>query len=148
MPEKIIAISESDLRSMIAEGFHTAFRKGTDCAQAMPIHRLIAAMPDQEWSNVIDFVMSGFGGYVVTKSNDGEPAQSQDQQKDLQRVRGRLLQAEIELYRANSETQPNSVRLAAKDIALFTKLLDAYGEPWEYLLAGTAAALRRYGSES
>ena len=60
MSEKMITISKSDLRSMIGEGFHTAFRKGTDCPEAMQIHRLISDMAGDEWRNVLDFVMSGF----------------------------------------------------------------------------------------
>lgn len=42
--------------ALLAEGMHTAFRKATDCPQAMKIHRLIEEMPEDDWSAVVDFV--------------------------------------------------------------------------------------------
>jgi hypothetical protein len=62
-PPYIIKISESDMRAMLAEGFHTAFRKAIDSPLAMPIHRLIGELPDDDWAAVLDFVMSGFKSY-------------------------------------------------------------------------------------
>lgn len=55
----MIQISEDDLASQLAEGIHTAFRKATDCPQALPIHRLISEMPDGEWGQVIRWTVSG-----------------------------------------------------------------------------------------
>jgi hypothetical protein len=54
-----LTITEEMLRSVLGEGFHTAFRKATDCAQAHSIWTLIREMPDEDWSAVIDFVMEG-----------------------------------------------------------------------------------------
>lgn len=51
--------SREDFSSMLGEGFHTAFRKGTDCPQAHPIWKLIQEMPPGEWSAVVEFVVSG-----------------------------------------------------------------------------------------
>ena len=43
-------------RSMLAEGFHTAFRKASDCDEAWQIWKLIQKMPPREWGRIIDFV--------------------------------------------------------------------------------------------
>jgi hypothetical protein len=59
--ERVVIDTDMEtLRSMLGEGFHTAFRKATECEQAMPIHRLIGEMPDGEWSRVIDWLVDGF----------------------------------------------------------------------------------------
>jgi hypothetical protein len=63
-PQPKIVIDPGEMRSMISEGFHTAFRK-CDGDSAWAIWKLIDKMPPQEWSAVIDFVMSGFEGYAV-----------------------------------------------------------------------------------
>jgi hypothetical protein len=44
------------LTELLGEGFHTAFRKATDCDQAPVIYRLIEEMPEDDWANVLDFV--------------------------------------------------------------------------------------------
>jgi len=49
-------LTYSEFRSMLAEGFHTAFRKAIEGPDAMPIHRLIDAMSQEDWSKVITFV--------------------------------------------------------------------------------------------
>jgi hypothetical protein len=41
---------------MLAEGFHTAFRKAVDHPYASVIHKLISDMPREDWGAVIDFV--------------------------------------------------------------------------------------------
>jgi hypothetical protein len=46
---------------LLGEAFHTAFRKATDCSQAMQIHRLIDQMPAKEWQAVLEFVAEGMG---------------------------------------------------------------------------------------
>jgi hypothetical protein len=66
---------------------------------------------------------------------------------EVPRVRGRLLQAEMELARALGETPAAHVRLARGDIVLFTGLLDAADEPWEYMLPGTSDALDAGGGK-
>lgn len=48
-----------ELRSILGEGFHTAFRKATDDPLAFPIHRLIAQLGDGEFTAVLDFVIEG-----------------------------------------------------------------------------------------
>ena len=58
--------------SLLAEGIHTAFRKATDCPQAMPIHRLISEMPNDEWGHVVGWVADGLlidGALEVTKGD-------------------------------------------------------------------------------
>lgn len=51
--------SRKDFASMLGEGFHTAFRKATDCPQAPTIWQLIHDMPTGSWNAVIEFVVSG-----------------------------------------------------------------------------------------
>lgn len=53
-------VTRDDLRSLIGEGFHTAFRKALDGPPAHEVWRMIRALPDKEWREVIDFVVSGF----------------------------------------------------------------------------------------
>jgi hypothetical protein len=57
-----LTITEEMLQSVLAEGFHTAFRKGTYCPQAHQIWTLIQEMPGEDWGAVIDFVMDGVRG--------------------------------------------------------------------------------------
>lgn len=49
-------ITDSALRSWVAEGMHTAFRKGTDHPYATVIHQLITDMPGENWGEVTKFV--------------------------------------------------------------------------------------------
>lgn len=53
-----------ELRSVLGEGFHTAFRKATDDPLAFPIHRLIAQLGDGEFTAVLDFVIEGLESCV------------------------------------------------------------------------------------
>lgn len=46
-----------DTRETLGEGFHTAFRKGSDCVEAGKIHKLIADMPSEEWEHVVNFAL-------------------------------------------------------------------------------------------
>lgn len=48
-----------ELEDHLSEAIHTAFRKATDCAEAMPIHRLIESMDPDEWARVVEFVAAG-----------------------------------------------------------------------------------------
>lgn len=49
-------VTDADIRSMLAEGFHTAFRKAIDHPYATVIHKLITDLPGEEWSAILDFV--------------------------------------------------------------------------------------------
>lgn len=72
----ISPLTYDGLRSMIAEGTHTAFRKATDHALAMPIHRLIGELPPAEWSNVVEFVTDPIWGAMVLGVDPGSFARS------------------------------------------------------------------------
>lgn len=48
-------VTDSDIRAMLAEGFHTAFRKAVDSPFAVVIHKLIKDLEDGEYAAVIDF---------------------------------------------------------------------------------------------
>ena len=53
------SVGETDyatFRGMLAEGFHTAFRKASDSDEAWRIWKLIREMPPAEWSKIISFV--------------------------------------------------------------------------------------------
>lgn len=52
-------ISYDDFTSHLAEGFHTAFRKGSDHPKSAEIWRAIRALPPEEWGNIIDWVAMG-----------------------------------------------------------------------------------------
>jgi hypothetical protein len=49
-------LTDSDIHSMVAEGFHTAFRKAVDSPEAVVIHKLIKDMDPETWAAIIDFV--------------------------------------------------------------------------------------------
>lgn len=48
-------VTDSEISSMLAEGFHTAFRKAVDSPFAAVIHKLIRDMEDGEYAAIIDF---------------------------------------------------------------------------------------------
>lgn len=85
---KTLTIKGDDLRAALGEGFHTAFRKAADSAEATVIHRLIGDMQPEEWSAVIDFVTNG-----VAHCGDVE---DEDPRIAIQRLLN-------EVYRADSE---------------------------------------------
>lgn len=43
---------------LVSEAFHTAFRKALDSSQATAVWRAISALPPEEWSVAIDWVLS------------------------------------------------------------------------------------------
>lgn len=53
------AIDGELLRSLLAEGFHTAFRKASEHKLSSQIHSLIGDLPQREWGEVIEFVAYG-----------------------------------------------------------------------------------------
>lgn len=56
---KLTAQQTKEMKSQLAEGFHTAFRKASDHPTANKIWHLIKEMPDGEYGKVIDFVVWG-----------------------------------------------------------------------------------------
>jgi len=61
-------VTEEDIRSMIGEGFHTAFRKAVDSPESVVIHKLIKDMDPQEWSAIVSFV----SGPVIAALREAE----------------------------------------------------------------------------
>lgn len=49
-------INKSAFVNYLGEGFHTAFRKASDCPQAHPIWLLINEMPNKDWNSILTFV--------------------------------------------------------------------------------------------
>jgi hypothetical protein len=77
---------------------------------------------------------------AVAASMSGEPEITAPEDH-LQRIRGRLFQAEIEYQRALTMSPAECLRLAREDILDCALLLRALGEPAGYKLPGTKAAL-------
>lgn len=50
-------LTDTDIRSMLAEGFHTAFRKAVDHPYAVVIRHLIKDLPPEDWTAVLDFAI-------------------------------------------------------------------------------------------
>lgn len=45
----------------MSEAVHTAFRKGSDSVGSNLIWRTINSMPEDEWENIVDFIVDGLG---------------------------------------------------------------------------------------
>lgn len=61
-------ISEEDALSLLGEGIHTGFRKGTDAAGSSLAWRAISA-PDSGWEDALKFFLDGldFMGFAIVK---------------------------------------------------------------------------------
>lgn len=68
---RILRFEPQVLRSLLGEGFHTAFRKATDAPLAMPIHRLLSELDSDDWDAVLSFVMDGLS-YGTTDAPEPE----------------------------------------------------------------------------
>ncbi len=67
-------LTRDNLRSLLGEGFHTAFRKAVDSKKAVEIHRMISEFDDEEWAQVVEFVAHGLesaGVQTVTPAPAG-----------------------------------------------------------------------------
>jgi hypothetical protein len=53
-----------DLKSLLGEGFHCAFRKASSHHLSNRIWLDIRDLPTREWSEVLDFVMLGIAPFV------------------------------------------------------------------------------------
>lgn len=71
-------VTDGAIRSMIAEGLHTAFRKASDSPESLVIHRLIDGMPHEEWRGITDFV----AGPLITMLREAEDAAKTEDQED------------------------------------------------------------------
>lgn len=69
-------MTHDDFTSLLAEGFHTAFRKGTDHPSSAAIWRMIRDLPPEEWGAIIDFVVMCItdGKTVTIEAKEGTPA--------------------------------------------------------------------------
>lgn len=70
-------VEREDLRALLGEGFHVAFRKACDSPLATKIWNLIADMDDRDYAGVIDFVAWG------TAYSLGLPQTRADEQEGL-----------------------------------------------------------------
>lgn len=75
-PELPHKISEEDWRSVIGEGIHTGFRKGTDHPQAHDYWKLIEGIPDKLWDDVLAWTVSGlqYMGLIEFGNSNDETA--------------------------------------------------------------------------
>jgi len=51
--------TKEDIKSIIGEAFHTAFRKACISEQASEIHKLITKLPEDEWDSILEWVYEG-----------------------------------------------------------------------------------------
>jgi hypothetical protein len=67
--------TRQELLSMLGEGFHTGFRKGTDDPAAHEVWLGIRNLPAASWNDVLEFLVWGleYSGFV-TWEEDSEPA--------------------------------------------------------------------------
>lgn len=75
-------ITDSELRSWISEGLHTAFRKGADHPYAVVIHQLIKDMPPGEWSGIVDFVANPLVTWLREAQAQHESQQVEEKKSD------------------------------------------------------------------
>jgi hypothetical protein len=57
-------LTDSDIESMVGEGFHTAFRKAVDSPEAVVIHKLIKDMDSEIWGAIVKFVADPIISYL------------------------------------------------------------------------------------
>ena len=60
----LVKMTRDEFSELLAEGFHTAFRKASDHPISDEIWRSIRKLPPCEWGKVIDFVVFGLEGQV------------------------------------------------------------------------------------
>jgi hypothetical protein len=53
-------MDRTEFEMLLAEGFHTAFRKASSHPKANEIWHAIQALPSRDWRRVIEFVTLGF----------------------------------------------------------------------------------------
>jgi hypothetical protein len=70
----ILTQAERDwFTSYLAEGMHTAFRKGSDSNRSQMIHGLIDALPEDEWDGIVSFVAEAMLDGIEAKWRRSEP---------------------------------------------------------------------------
>lgn len=50
-------IDKDEMRSVLAEGFHTAFRKGVDTSAAWKVWKAIDTLPNHEYGTAIEWLV-------------------------------------------------------------------------------------------
>jgi len=68
-------VEDREAQGLFGEAFHTSLRKGSDHPEAAIAHGAITRMPDDEWEEVVLYMMSGLAemGYVLAKRVPFEP---------------------------------------------------------------------------
>ncbi len=46
----------TELRAVLGEAIHTAFRKASDHPDAVRVWRILNRMPEEEWSAILDWI--------------------------------------------------------------------------------------------
>ena len=57
-------LSKKEVKEVLGEGFHTAFRKAIEGYTANDIWILIKELPDEEWNAILDFVYECIKPYL------------------------------------------------------------------------------------
>lgn len=70
----MIVLSREDLMSVLGEGIHVGFRKGTDHPQSHEYWMMIAGMPDELWGEVLGYVVDGLVAMKIVEVKPDERA--------------------------------------------------------------------------
>jgi len=79
-------VTDDDIRSMLAEGFATAWRKSTDTPESVVIWKLIDAMDREEWGAVISFVADPLIAMLRRAEEQAQPLRLSLQPGQLARI--------------------------------------------------------------
>lgn len=55
--KRVYRLTEAEVRGMLAETVHAAFRKGSDHASSHQVWKAIHIMPDTEWGKAVDWMV-------------------------------------------------------------------------------------------
>ncbi len=79
-------IEREDAPEIFAEAFHTALRKASDPPKAGEAWKAIRELPNEEWTNIVAFVVDGIYGIespLSTRAVAGEPVDLRKQFENI-----------------------------------------------------------------
>lgn len=63
-------LTENEWKSVLGEGIHTAFRKGSDHPRSSEYWNLINSMPNELWNDVLGYVVWGLESMDLIETKD------------------------------------------------------------------------------
>ena len=127
------AIDGELLRSLLAEGFHTAFRKASQHKLSSQIHSLIGDLPQREWGEVIEFVAYGLESSFAA-GHSPLPAPMSEGERDSG-IDAFLSDVRAEFHRGRAKFPGNELKTVA--------LSEEFGELVKAVLDEAAADVRK-----